>query len=261
MRALLAGRLYVNVHSAAFQAGEIRGQIVPDTVEVVFSPMSGGQVVPPVTTSASGVAATTLDSATNLASVHANATGVHDATEAHVHKAAAGSSNAAALFTLTKDSVSAGHWSIEQQATPEADRTDFAAGGWYIDVHTPASPGGALRGQLSASGAAPTLTQLQSSIFTPRCSSCHTGSGGSLPGVMNLSSAAATHAALVGVASLEQPTVLRVVTGDAANSYVVHKLEGAASISGARMPLGGPFLDQATIDQVKAWINAGAQNN
>jgi len=27
------------------------------------------------------------------------------------------------------------------------------------------------------------------------------------------------------------------------------------------MPLGGPFLDQATIDQVKAWIDAGAQNN
>jgi len=26
------------------------------------------------------------------------------------------------------------------------------------------------------------------------------------------------------------------------------------------MPLGGPFLDQATIDGVKAWIDAGAQN-
>jgi hypothetical protein len=27
------------------------------------------------------------------------------------------------------------------------------------------------------------------------------------------------------------------------------------------MPFGGPYLDQATIDQVKAWISAGAQNN
>lgn len=27
------------------------------------------------------------------------------------------------------------------------------------------------------------------------------------------------------------------------------------------MPLGGPFLDQPAIDQVRAWISAGAQNN
>ena len=29
----------------------------------------------------------------------------------------------------------------------------------------------------------------------------------------------------------------------------------------ARMPFGGPFLDQAAIDQVSSWISAGAQNN
>jgi len=63
------------------------------------------------------------------------------------------------------------------------------------------------------------------------------------------------------VASVEQPALKRVAARDAANSYVVQKLEGAATITGSRMPLGGPFLDQATIDQVKAWINAGAQNN
>jgi mono/diheme cytochrome c family protein len=36
---------------------------------------------------------------------------------------------------------------------------------------------------------------------------------------------------------------------------------GAATISGARMPLNGPYLDDATIAQVAAWIAAGAQNN
>jgi len=41
---------------------------------------------------------------------------------------------------------------------------------------------------------------------------------------------------------------------------LIHKLEGAPGITGSRMPLGGPFLDQATIDGVKAWIDAGAQN-
>lgn len=103
-----------------------------------------------------------------------------------------------------------------------------------------------------------TLAQLQSSIFTPRCASCHTGGGSSLPGSMNLSSESATRAALVGVASEEAPSLLRVAPGDPANSYLIHKLEGTQS-SGSRMPLGGPFLDQATIDSVKEWIQAGAQ--
>jgi hypothetical protein len=52
-----------------------------------------------------------------------------------------------------------------------------------------------------------------------------------------------------------------VKANDADNSYLIQKLEGAAGISGARMPLGGPFLDQATIDQIKSWITSGAANN
>jgi mono/diheme cytochrome c family protein len=106
-----------------------------------------------------------------------------------------------------------------------------------------------------------TLTQLQSTIFTPRCSGCHTGGGGGLPSSMNLSSRAATFAALVNVASVEQSGVLRVMPGDASASYVVRKLEGDASITGVRMPQGGPFLSAAEIDKVKQWINAGASNN
>ena len=78
---------------------------------------------------------------------------------------------------------------------------------------------------------------------------------------MNLSTAAATHASLVGVSSEQQPAVQRVAAGNPDNSYVVRKLEGAAGISGARMPFGGPFLDPATIDEVKSWIAAGAPNN
>jgi len=69
------------------------------------------------------------------------------------------------------------------------------------------------------------------------------------------------YASIVGVTSVQQPSLRRVTPGDPDNSYVVRKLEGAATISGQRMPLGGPYLDQATIDQVRAWITAGAQNN
>jgi hypothetical protein len=78
--------------------------------------------------------------------------------------------------------------------------------------------------------------------------------------VQNLT-AGNTWAALVNVASVEAPTLKRVLPGDPANSYIIQKLEGAAGIGGARMPLGGPYLDQATIDKVKVWIADGALDN
>jgi uncharacterized protein (TIGR03118 family) len=106
-----------------------------------------------------------------------------------------------------------------------------------------------------------TLSQLQTSIFTQRCASCHNGNGTSLPGSMNLTSTAATFAALVNVPSEQNPALKRVLPGDPANSYIIHKLEGVDIGNTARMPFGGPFLDAATIDTVRAWISQGAQNN
>ena len=110
---------------------------------------------------------------------------------------------------------------------------------------------------------AATLSQLQTLVFTPKCSGCHDGSNapsGALPGSQNLT-AGNSFANLVNVASHEKPALLRVKPGDPANSYLIQKLEGAASISGSRMPLGGPFLDQATMDMIKSWIASGAPNN
>ncbi|MEO8307514.1 MAG: TIGR03118 family protein [Pseudomonadota bacterium] len=106
-------------------------------------------------------------------------------------------------------------------------------------------------------GNAPTLASLQSAIFGPRCSSCHNGAGASLPGSMNLSSAAATASALINVTSQEVGSLKRVTPSDPGNSYVVQKLEGTNAV-GVRMPFGGPYLDQATINQVRDWIQAGA---
>jgi mono/diheme cytochrome c family protein len=102
-----------------------------------------------------------------------------------------------------------------------------------------------------------TLAQLQADIFTPRCSGCHSGGGASLPGSMNLSSATASFAALVGVDSVEVAALKRVQAGNPANSYLVRKLEGTQTV-GERMPFGGPYLDQTTIDRVRSWIQAGA---
>jgi len=48
--------------------------------------------------------------------------------------------------------------------------------------------------------------------------------------------------------------------GDVANSYVIHKIEGASNICGSQMPLGGSF-SASNLAKLKAWICNGAKNN
>ena len=67
---------------------------------------------------------------------------------------------------------------------------------------------------------------------------------------------------LVGVASAGKPGAVRVVAGDAEDSYIVHKLEGRSDIVGQRMPrTSGPFLTEGQISIIRRWIDQGAQNN
>jgi len=109
-------------------------------------------------------------------------------------------------------------------------------------------------------GIQPSLESIQNNIFTPTCSvaGCHSGpSGPNLPAGMDLSSASASFSSLINIQSIEVSTILRVAVDDADNSYLIHKLEGT-SADNLRMPLGGPFLDQATIDVIRRWIDTGA---
>ncbi|MEO8464457.1 MAG: Ig-like domain-containing protein [Gammaproteobacteria bacterium] len=99
------------------------------------------------------------------------------------------------------------------------------------------------------------FASIQDNVFTPICTSCHTGAGA--PQGLRLDSAN-SYALLVGVASEEQPALQRVVAGDPNDSYLIKKLEGTASVGG-RMPLGGMPLAQSDIDVIRQWITDGAQ--
>lgn len=109
----------------------------------------------------------------------------------------------------------------------------------------------------------PTLTSIQTNIFTPRCAftGCHVAGANFLPGSMPLASRPQSFASLVDQDSEERPQLKRVDPGDAENSYLIHKLEGRSGIIGDRMPAGGPFLTTEQIEIIKQWIDAGAQNN
>lgn len=117
--------------------------------------------------------------------------------------------------------------------------------------------GGDFTAEFEVAGIQPNLSSIQDNVFTPTCSGCHTGTGGALPGSMDLTDADASFASLVGVASVQEPGTDRVAAGDADASYLIDKLEGTQS-AGVQMPAFGTPLDQATIDTIRQWIDDGA---
>jgi hypothetical protein len=114
----------------------------------------------------------------------------------------------------------------------------------------------------------PTLSSIQREIFESTdssgrtaCTSCHNAGGAPFAAGLNLTAGAA-HANLVNVAARTKPTAIRVVPGDAENSYLVHKLEGRSGIVGLRMPRNnGPFLTDGQMLVIKRWIELGARND
>ena len=103
---------------------------------------------------------------------------------------------------------------------------------------------------------APNFSEIQSNVFTPTCATagCHAGAGAPQGLVLD---AANSYALLVGVASTEDPAIMRVAANDPDNSYLIQKLEGTASI-GSQMPLNQPALPQSTIDIIRQWVIDGA---
>ena len=105
----------------------------------------------------------------------------------------------------------------------------------------------------------PNFSEIQDSVFTATCatSGCHAGANA--PQGLRLD-AANSFGLLVNVASMEVPSLLRVEPGDPDDSYLIQKLEGTAAV-GERMPLGGPPLEQASIDTIRQWILDGATDD
>ena len=118
---------------------------------------------------------------------------------------------------------------------------------------TPTTPTTPTTGSLTA-----TLSSIQREVFNLACV-VHHGPSDAQAG-LDISEGRSFEN-LVNVASTQVGHDL-VTPNDAENSYLIHKLDGRAGIIGARMPVGGSsFLTDEAIDVIKAWINAGAQNN
>jgi len=114
----------------------------------------------------------------------------------------------------------------------------------------------------------PTFSSIQSEIFETTdsagrsaCTNCHTNVGRNPSGGLNLTHDVA-YDQLVNVPSRNKPGAIRVVPGDPASSYLVHKVAGQRGIVGNRMPNDGPpFLTDGQIQILERWIEIGAPRN
>lgn len=146
---LLAGNLYVNVHSQEHMPGEIRGQIriePPANSKTMQFAVSGMQEVPPVDTDARGRCLVQVDDAETTLEV----TCVHDVQNvvaAHIHEAERGV-NGDIVFPF--DDPTSPIIDTVDLTDPENDGLLEAlrAGELYVNVHSQEHMPGEIRGQI-----------------------------------------------------------------------------------------------------------------
>lgn len=145
---LKSGSLYINVHTANFPSGELRGQILTDNFVLATFPLSGAQEVPAISTEASGDGYALIDTDNYNVHLVAVASGVDFATMAHIHTGRIGN-NGGVLVDLVQSGENLGTW-----MTPENTQIDeetfavLASGGHYVNIHTAENPTGEIRGQI-----------------------------------------------------------------------------------------------------------------
>jgi hypothetical protein len=106
--------------------------------------LNGASEVPPVTSTATGSATVTADTATKKVTWSVTYTGLTPAA-AHIHCGAAAGANAGVAVPLTAGpSPMAGSGTMT-----EAQLADLAGGKCYVNIHTAANKGGEIRGQLA----------------------------------------------------------------------------------------------------------------
>lgn len=139
---ILAGRMYVNLHTDDFGSGEVRAQMAEFICD-----LDGAQPSTPVVTSAEGFGVFAIDTNTNELSYFISFSGLASAEMMTViHGPANYGESGSALETLANGSPKVGVWSY-----PEELEKEILAGRMYVDVHTEDFPDGELRGQIVGS--------------------------------------------------------------------------------------------------------------
>lgn len=164
---LLKGLWYLNIHSAAVAAGEIRGQIVTDNMVVLSNiGLNGKQEVPMNNSTATGTFNGWYDKTTKMLTYTVTLNGVTSA-GMHIHKGAVG----VAGDVVTEIKAAGG----TTAALTAAQEADLLAGNLYVNVHSTAFPGGEVRGQIVSDNQVVFANEISANNEVPASGSTATG--------------------------------------------------------------------------------------
>lgn len=146
--------LYVNIHTQNAPAGEVRAQLLHEATTFYIAPLSGAGQTPPFETDAFGTVALEIseDRAYVTGSFAGLSSDYNTTVGSHIHTGMAGQ-NSDVVFplqaTLGGDNRSGVYLAADNTLTVDFNqRSDFSARKNYVNIHTVAQPGGAIRGQL-----------------------------------------------------------------------------------------------------------------
>lgn len=145
---LLAGKMYVNLHTTAFAGGEIRGNInMPTGMVLLKAVIDASQQVPTNSSTATG----TFTGAYNPATKQLNYTVTYAGltpSAAHIHRGAPGMNGTVAVpFGVPTASKYSGIATLPQ-ATAAADESLLLNNGMYVNIHSATFGNGEIRGNI-----------------------------------------------------------------------------------------------------------------
>lgn len=167
---LLTEGYYINVHSATFPGGEIRGQVVPHVRRPLVATLDGAQETPPVPTLATGTATAYLNLPFRTVDYDVRTAGV-PGTVAHIHVAPPGTPGPIVKHLAGGPS----QWAGTTTPMTASEAADLLAGNHYINVHSAAHPGGEIRGQLLKSASIRFIARMNGGEETPPVATPGTG--------------------------------------------------------------------------------------
>jgi hypothetical protein len=153
---LVSRSLYTNIHTANFNGGEIRGQVVPLAQHYFTTSLTGLSEVEPVLTGATGGLAFefrngTLTATGSFSGLESNNIG---SVGSHIHSAAA-DENGGVIYPLAPELDSetdarAGTYSAADNTFDLSDEEigQLVTAGLYVNIHSNDNPGGEVRGQI-----------------------------------------------------------------------------------------------------------------
>lgn len=162
LAALQNRMLYVNIHTTAFGAGELRGQLVPEADQIFRVTLNGDNEVPPVATTASGGLVAELRDhslvVTGSFSGLTSPVAVEIAGGVHIHLGLAGQNgDVTAILNPTLDEDMKGGVFLAENNMIELSHSQLMAllqRRTYVNIHSEMFPAGELRGQIASQSVA-----------------------------------------------------------------------------------------------------------